>query len=59
IVHALRAAAFHVTGPAVAGSYLYQEAVGGLFPNHPGQVGACVEKAMWMERAELPALRVA
>jgi len=58
-VHALRAAAFHGTDPQVAGSYLYQEAVGGLFPNHPRLVGECVEGAMRLERSARPALRVA
>lgn len=58
-VHALRAAAFHGTDPQVAGSYLYQEAVGGLFPNHPRLLGECVEGAMRMERSTQPALRVA
>lgn len=58
-VHALRAAAFSATDPQAFGSYLYQEAVGGLFPNHPALVGECVEAALRSESAALPILRVA
>jgi len=59
VVHALRAAAFHATDPLAAGSYLYQEATGGLFPNHPRLVGECVEGALRLERPAPPVLRVA